>query len=170
MVQLSPEERRRIHEEEKERVEAQKRSSAQEKEKARARLRLRPQSVGIAVGLLYATLGIGALRTVLEASRLASVAPLMFTIPVIAETFAILWFLIVKVGVGKNWARWSLLVLTLSGAPFAVNSVAQSLAASPAHGALGVIQVPLQVIALVLLFTGASSHWFKASSHWFTRK
>ena len=121
----------------------------------------RPEDVGTAVVLLYVSLGIGGLGSILEATvnaQMASPAPVMFTTLV---TLGVIWLLTYKTGKGRNWARITLLVLLVFGIPFFVQSLLQNLAANPFSGLLGIGQTVLQIISLVLLFQRQSTDWFK---------
>ena len=120
----------------------------------------RPDKVSKAVTLLYVTLGIGVLRSIMEAPRLSQTAPIGFVIFISLFVLGIMWFFIYKIGKGRNWARITFLVLFIIGIPFAVLPLLQSLAASLFSGLLGIGQTVLQVIALVFLFQKPSSEWF----------
>lgn len=123
----------------------------------------RPRRITIAIKLLYLNLGIGILRSFLEAARLTSSAPapIGFIVVIQIVTLAIIMFLIYIIGKGKNWARIIILVLFLIGLPFSIRPLLQSLAANLFSGLLGIAQTILQIIALIFLFQKASSDWFK---------
>lgn len=121
----------------------------------------RPEKVGAAVKLLYSTLALGILRSILEAStHIPLVSPafmLLFTV----FALGIMSLLIHNIGKGRNWARISVLGLFLAGVPFSILPLLHSLAENPISGLLGVGQVILQIVALVLLFQKPSSDWFR---------
>ena len=120
----------------------------------------RPGKVGQAVILLYATLAVGVVRMIVEGARLSAGSSVGFVMLNTVAVFAIIWFLIHKIGKGRNWARITFTVLFLIGVPFSVLPLVQSVAASPVSGMLGIAQAVIQAIALVLLFQKPSSHWF----------
>jgi hypothetical protein len=120
-----------------------------------------PEKVGTAVKLLYATLGIGVLRSIMEASRHAQKASLGFVIFVSVFVLGITCLFIYKIGRGRNWARITFLVLFIIGLPFSILPLLKSLAANPVSGLLGIAQIAIQLIALVFLFQKTSSYWFK---------
>jgi len=121
----------------------------------------RPANVGTAVKLLYITLGIGVVRSIMEASTTAKVASPGFVMFITFFVLGIMWFFIYMIGKGRNWARITFLVLFIIGIPFAILPLLQSLAANPISGLLGIGQTVIQVIALVFLFQKPSSAWFK---------
>jgi FtsH-binding integral membrane protein len=123
----------------------------------------RPDKVGQAVILSYVTLGIGVLRSIMEASRLSQQEQVStgFVMFIIFGVLAIIWFFIYMIGKGKNWARITLLVLFILGIPFSVLPLLQSLAANPISGLLGITQIVIQIVVLVFLFQKQSSDWFR---------
>ena len=123
---------------------------------------VQPSKVATAVKLLYATLGIGMIRSIIESSRHAeasSVALFLFGTLFSLVTIAFFIYMISK---GKNWARITFLVLCILGIPLAISPMIQSLSHNLFSGVLGILQVIMQIIGLVLLFHGSSSKWFKA--------
>jgi len=121
----------------------------------------RPAKVGQAVTLLYATLGIGFFRNILEVARRSQDTSAGFVMSVILFTLGVSWFFIYMIGKGKNWARITLLVLFVIGLPFALGPLLQSLTAAPVSGLLGIAQAGMQILALAFLFQKPSSDWFK---------
>ncbi len=119
----------------------------------------RPDKVGLAVLLLYVTLGIGLLRSLMEAPQ--QEAPLGLTIFTTLLVLGITGFFIFMIGKGKNWARITLLVLFIVGIPFSVPFLLNSLAANPISGLLGIAQTVVQAVALFFLFLKPSSDWFR---------
>lgn len=122
----------------------------------------RPAKVSTAVKLLYTTLGIGIIRSIIESSRHAEASSIGFVLFITFFVFGLMWFLIYMTGKGKNWARITFLVLFILGVPMSILPMIQSLTHDPTSGILGFVQVVMQVMALVFLFQGESSAWFKA--------
>jgi FtsH-binding integral membrane protein len=122
----------------------------------------RPNKVFNAVTLLWITIAVGVIRSILEFSNLAQMASPSFIIFVQIFTLAILAFFIYMIGKGRNWARITFLVLFITGIPFSILPMIQSFAVSPISGILGIGQTTLQIIALVFLFQKPSSDWFKS--------
>ena len=60
----------------------------------------------------------------------------------------------------KNWARWIFAVLFVLGVPFAFVQLPNVLSANPTAGALSLVQLVLQVAALVLIFLPDARPWF----------
>lgn len=121
----------------------------------------RPKKVGTAVKLLYITLGIGVLRSIMEASMQAQMASPAFVMFITFFVLGIMWLFIYMIGKGRNWARITFLVLFIVGIPLFVPPLLQSLAVNPISGLLGIGQTVIQVIALVFLFQKPSSDWFR---------
>ena len=126
---------------------------------ASSQVLLRPDKVGLAVLLLYVSLGIGLLRSFMEAPQ--QEAPIGLIIFISLFVLGITGFFIFMIGKGKNWARITLLVLFIVGIPFAVPQLFQSLAANPISGLLGIAQTAVQAVALAFLFLKPSSDWFR---------
>lgn len=134
----------------------------------------RPQQVDIAIKLLYAMLVIGVLMTVMLIPEISSSArtengqasmdPATLTIVFSILMFAIFglyYFLVLKIGKGRNWARITFLVLFVAYMPVYIPSFIHRLEAAPASAMVGLVVNIVQAVALVLLFQKASSDWFK---------
>ena len=122
---------------------------------------VRPEKVGTSVKLLYITLGIGVLRSIMEASTNAQMASPAFVTFITLFVLGIMWLFIYLIGKGLNWARITFLVLFIIGIPLAVLPLLASLEANPVSGLLGIGQLIIQTIALVFLFQKSSSEWFR---------
>jgi len=122
----------------------------------------KPQEVGTAVKFLYATVGIGVMRSIMESSRHAEATSRGFVVAMTFSVFVFMCFIIFMIGKGKDWARIAFLVLFIVGVPMSIFPMIQSLTLDPMSGLLGLVQVVMQLIAIVLLFQGDSSAWFKA--------
>lgn len=114
----------------------------------------RPEQVQHAVLLLYLTLGIGVVRSIMEVRG-------GLAIFVGFVTLGLTWFFIHMISRGKNWARITYLVLFAIGLPFAILPLLHSLAVNPVSGLLGIAQTVMQAVAMVFLFQQASSDWFR---------
>ena len=121
----------------------------------------RPKKVQNAVTILYVTLGIGIVRTVMDASVNAELAGVGFLIVVTLVTFAFLVFLIAMIGRGRTWARITFLVLLLLGLPLSILPLIRYFTISPISSVLGLAQEILQIVAIVFLFQQDASAWFK---------
>lgn len=121
-----------------------------------------PSRVATAIKLLYATLAIGLIRSIIESSRHSEASSVGFVLFVSFTVFGLMWLLIYMTGKGRNWARITLLVLFVLGVPLSIWPMIQSLTQDPISGILGLVQVVMQVVALMFLFQAKSSGWFKA--------
>ena len=97
----------------------------------------------------------------MESSTQAEVASPAFVMFIAFFVLGIMWFFIFMIGKGRNWARITFLVLFIIGTPFSVLPLMQSLAANPISGLLGIVQIIIQIVAIVFLFQKPSSDWFR---------
>jgi hypothetical protein len=85
---------------------------------------------------------------------------------VAAISAGLLALVAVKVGLGRNWARWVFVVVYVLGSLASMIAFAvapQMLGAMPVLGKVSMVsQFVLQTIVLVLMFTRASRQWFAA--------
>ena len=121
----------------------------------------RPPRVGTAVKLLYITLGIGVLRSIMDASMYTEMASPAFVMLITFFVLGLMGFFIFMIGKGRNWARITFLVFFIIGIPFAAFPLMQSVGANPISGRIGVVQIIIQIVALVFLFQKLSSDWFR---------
>lgn len=120
----------------------------------------KPAKVVLAVKLLYFIVGIGILRTAMTVIRHADVRSPEFLILAKGVYYAASLYLIYQVSKGRNWARWSLVVLLAINVPLTILPAFESISYSPVHTVLGFLQLGLYLFALVLLFHESSSSWF----------
>jgi len=125
-----------------------------------------PTSLRRAGQLLWVCVALSVVLAVLYlagAVKSPSVAAEVITMIV---TAAILALLAVKIGAGRNWARWVFAVMYVFGSlvfALAVIVAPQAfLALSAIQQASGVVQFGLQTAVLVLTFVRASRQWFAA--------
>lgn len=119
----------------------------------------RPLAVARAVNCLWASLGLGLVKTIFDMQHLSAQATPAFTNFILLAVFGITALFIYKMAQGRNWARITYLVLTALGLlpwlPMA------EFARSPVLGAFSALQFGLQALALCLLFTRPAKLWFK---------
>jgi hypothetical protein len=121
----------------------------------------RPPRVGTAVKLLYITLGIGVLRSIMDASMYTEMASPAFVMLISFFVLGVMGFFIFMIGKGRNWARITFLVFFIISIPFAAFPLMQSVGANPISGRIGIIIIIIQIVALVFLFQKLSSDWFR---------
>jgi hypothetical protein len=124
----------------------------------------RPRSVGTAVTLLWVSLAVGIAKVALDFAHLRAMAPLGFTLFVLVATFAVLILLVLKIAAGRNWARITFLILFIIGTVPTLPVVRDELERAPLVGGLSILQILLQIWALVLLFTRPGSAWFRKAA------
>jgi len=134
----------------------------------------RPASVGTAVKLLYAALGLGVILFLIDLLTDRLMIPkniadgrwpewvLFGAIGLIVV--GVVFLLITWIGSGKNWVRMVFLVLFILGVlslPLSVKPLIQSFSQAPAPAIVGLVQLVMQGLAIILLFRKDSSAWFK---------
>ena len=125
-----------------------------------------PSNVARFEQLMYLTLVIGFINSALtwnhsvaQARNLGGAYFVLFIqIFVFAFIVMFIWLIARR---RKNWARWVLLVLFVLGIPAAARLIGQWFRVEPVVGFLNLVQGLVQVIALVLVFTGNAREWFK---------
>lgn len=128
----------------------------------------KPRKVNTAVNLLYASLGIGVINSGLMPSELDEFSSSGSVLIDAFFTLGLLWFMAYMIGKGKNWARITFLVFFIMGFPLSIVVLPMylsllSLSYTPIIlGILNLVQTGMQLIAMVFLFQGESSAWFKA--------
>ena len=123
-----------------------------------------PSNVGRFEQLMYLTVGIGLIgsvlswnRSVARASALGGATLVLFVqLSVLALMVLFIWLAARR---HKNWARWLLLIVGIMGLPSYVGILGHYL--EPLAGVLILAQLLFQVIAFVLIFTGNARDWFK---------
>jgi RsiW-degrading membrane proteinase PrsW (M82 family) len=120
----------------------------------------KPAKVILAVKMLYLVVGIGIIRTSMTVIRHADVRSPDFLIFTKLLIYTASLFLIYQMGKGRDWARWSLVVILAISIPLAVLPTFDSISHNPIHTILGLLQLGLYIVALLFLFHGRSSEWF----------
>ncbi len=122
----------------------------------------KPAKVILAAKLLYLVVGIGIIRASMRVIRHADVRSPDFLIFTKLLVYTASLFLIYQMGKGKDWARWSLVVIFTISIPLTVLPAFESISHNSIHAILGFIQLGLYIVALLFLFHGSSSRWFGA--------
>jgi hypothetical protein len=121
----------------------------------------KPSSIIAAMTLLYATLFLGVINWAIgEWGTAVHPASPGEGVVVLLITLVIIFGLIKMIGLGKKWARVVLLVLFVLGVlayPWTLGPIFKS---NLLVGVLSVFQALLQAVALVFLFSQASTQWF----------
>jgi hypothetical protein len=123
-----------------------------------------PNAVSSALQLIYVTLGIGVVRSALEWPEITRDAGPGFALTVLVVTCGVLLWLTSRVARGRNWARIVYLVFFVLGLPFSIKPLLHALGYAPLSGMLGIIQLALQGLCLVLLFSAQARPWFHGSA------
>ena len=122
----------------------------------------RPPKVSHAVKLFYVVVGIGIVRAVMTILRHADVRSPYSLIITKLIIYAGSLYLIHQLGKGRNWARWSMVVIFIIAIPLTILPAFASFSYNPVHTLLGFMQIVLYIIGMAFLFHGSSSSWFGA--------
>jgi len=123
---------------------------------------VRPKAVTRAVQVISASFVIGGIRSVFDLKQKLSGGSFLAAILLLLVFLGICFFFVSKIAAGRNWARFTLLVLLLVQLPFAVLGSIAELKTNLLHGSLSVIIALLQLIGTYLLFTRNANPWFRS--------
>jgi hypothetical protein len=122
----------------------------------------RPVQVRLAAFLLWISFGIGAVNTdLLQWQHLKTLSSLGFTMLIQSVVLFIFSWITYKVWCGRNWARFTFLVLIIGGLPFFLPQLPAIFAQSWVSGSIGVAQTFMQLGAVYLVFFSLGRTWFK---------
>jgi len=121
-----------------------------------------PSNVARFEQLMYLSLAVGVVVSVLQFSHLTTMAGIGFIIFI--QVFVLAFFVLFIWLIARrraNWARWTFLAIFLIGLVFYIPNVIVLLQSSLLSGSLNIVQCLLQIVALYLVFTGNAVAWFK---------
>jgi len=118
--------------------------------------------VVLSVKMLYLVVGIGVIRTAMTVFRHIDVRSPNFLIITKLIVYAASIYLIQQINKGKNWARWSLVVLLTLSIPLTILPAFGQFSHNPVYAVLFFMQLVLYIVALVFLFQKSSSEYFKS--------
>ena len=128
--------------------------------------RTKPISLKRAVACVWVSVGLVAILTVISWLGLLDIPSGVGVTITNTITAGLLVFVSVKLGSGRNWARWLFTVVYALGSLVMILSLilaSQIYFSSPAVLQVsGIVQLILQTAALVLVFTPTSGEWFRA--------
>lgn len=122
----------------------------------------KPAKVVLAAKMLYLVVAIGIIRTSMTVIRHAEVRSPDFLILTKILIYAVSLYMIYQMSKGKDWARWSLVVIFAISIPLIVLPAFAAMSHNPVYTILGLLQLGLYTVALLFLFQGNSSRWFGA--------
>jgi hypothetical protein len=122
----------------------------------------KPPKVALAVKFFYAVVGLGIIRAAMTIIRHADVRSPYFMIFTKLIIYLFSFYLISQISKGKNWSRWTIVVIFILAIPLTILPAFAAFAPYPVHTILGFIQIALFVIGMVFLFHPSSSGWFGA--------
>ncbi len=121
----------------------------------------RPRGVARGVQFLASAVVIGLLNAIFTLVQRTSGIPMLVAAIIVIAFFGLLFFLVMKISAGRNWARILWLILVLLNVPFAILAYPEAVRRNVISGSLSIIIVILQLIGTILLFTRNSNLWFK---------
>lgn len=122
----------------------------------------KPPKVVLAVKFFYLVVGIGIIRAAMTIIRHADVRSPYFLIITKLIIYIGSLYLISQISKGRNWARWSMVVIFIIAIPLTILPAIASFSYNPVDALLGFIQIALYIIGMAFLFNGSSSSWFGA--------
>jgi hypothetical protein len=132
-----------------------------------ALLASRPRSVVWACVLMLASMAIGFVSLLPVVDPPMSGEPAAMTAMVWGITLCVaaveLW-LLRCFWRRRNWARWVMVALTVSGIALSVPVIAEDWTRAPLVAWLGIASGAASAVASVLLLAGASARWFKGAA------
>jgi hypothetical protein len=131
----------------------------------KGRIKSRPRSVRIALGCLIFSICLLSLSIVVSYLHLIPLGAADGRAGSHLATGAFLSLIALKCAAGRNWARWSFLVVTilgLVGLLFTVAAAREALTSQPlAMLSVSLVQLVVQTVTMVLLFSPEASRYFK---------
>jgi hypothetical protein len=82
----------------------------------------------------------------------------LVTLVIVFGVMLLLIFLIARMR--QNWARWVFTILFALGLPFTLMNIPATISADLAAGGLMLVQLVIQVVAVVMIFMPSSRPWF----------
>lgn len=123
---------------------------------------VKPPKVILGEKLFYLIIGIAVIRKTLTIVRHIDVRSPQNMIIWNFLIYSSCVFLIYQLGKGKNWARWSLVLILGYSFPMAILPAFDMASHTPVQTLLVSIELVLYIIGLVCLFHKSSSCWFTA--------
>lgn len=120
----------------------------------------RPKEVLYAFWLTISSLALGVTAFPLR-YEVVKAQLLVFTIIGFVLTLAFTLFIFLMILRGRNWARLLYLILFICGAPFAFPAILTAFQKSPVLAVIRLLQLSLQLMAVVLLLQKSTRDWFK---------
>ena len=125
----------------------------------------RPPSMTLAIRLLWASVVLAIVGLFTAPRQVPGVAGFVVIVITGLLVFGILAWLIVKMAAARNWARITYTVLSglgYLGLVFTWDMQVAQFKASPLSGVISLVNFAVGVFVLYLLYTKASSVWFRS--------
>ena len=120
----------------------------------------RPLQISTAVTLIWISICLGTLDSILLWRNLTASASVGFVVSVQVFTVALLACLTYKIWCGRNWARIVFVVLWAIGLIPYASTLPKFFTHSTIAGGINLFQTLLQLSALGLIFIGPGRFWF----------
>lgn len=129
--------------------------------------RTRPEPVRHAVTCLWTSAVLGVAAGLLQVMGIIPATNPIMAAVIAVISAGLMALVAVKVGAGRNWARWLFATIYFLGSLISIIAFAlvpQTFMAIPFLGKVSAVsQFVLQTVALVLIFMRASRQWFRAN-------
>lgn len=123
-----------------------------------------PNRVRNAVALLWVSLALGLLVSVIAPAPATSAASPVLVYSIILITTLLLAFLVYKIGQGRNWARIIFVVMTVIGLVPYMSALSEIFNRSALGGAISTAQTIMQVVAIYFLLSKPGALWFRKAA------
>ena len=123
----------------------------------------KPGSVVLAVNLLWASIGIGIVKSLIVGlPPSAHTAGPLFITTVLGITLGLTALLIFKISAGRNWARITFAVFFVLGLPTCIGLLlTNQFYKAPINGIALLVQTAMQGYAMYLVFTKPGNTWYR---------
>ena len=121
-----------------------------------------PTHIKSAVILIIFSLVIGFIKLALDYDFITSLAPILTTVIILVITALIMLFFAYKIWVGRNWARIVFTVFFVIGVYPAILLLPAEADRSVLIFLSSILQVLLQIVAIIFMFLPTSNTWFKS--------
>ncbi|SJZ55558.1 hypothetical protein SAMN02745119_00948 [Trichlorobacter thiogenes] len=121
----------------------------------------RPKKVTFAVIMLYVSLAAGMLRGAFIGFGLPKNGSVVMAWVLFFAAAYFSWLIIFKIQKGKNWARIVCLVIFSAKLPFFRPTFLSSFNTQPIATTIVIVQVVMQIVALVFLYQRKSTEWYR---------
>ena len=119
------------------------------------------KNIKIAISAIIAALVVGAVDLLLQSFGITIQNTEMGSLQGFAIGAAINLVLVAFIFMKHNWAKWTFIILTVAGSLLYLPTIGNELSADMLGAISSIIQISLNIVAVILLLTPESSNWLK---------